>query len=132
MIRDLKMRFKTRWAAFLLIAAILVIKNKHAPGQQDVKLQWLSDRLPAYPTGISWGVPWPEGEVQRDAQFKLETAQGYELPVQSWSTAYWPHGFVKWSGLATIADTESEGPLTLSIVDRDNKQDQDQPVDVHK
>ncbi len=127
MIRDLDMRFKTRWTAFLLIAAILVINNKQALGQQDIKLQWLSDRTPAYPTGVSWGVPWPEGEVQRDAQFKLETAQGHELPVQSWSTAYWPDGSVKWSGLATVTDTESEGPLTLSIVDEE--QDQDQSAD---
>ncbi|MEQ4717212.1 Tat pathway signal sequence domain protein [Nonomuraea sp. B19D2] len=50
--------------------------------------------------GVTWGVPWPRGEVERDAPFALADAEGREVPVQSWVTATWPDGSVKWSAHA--------------------------------
>ena len=38
--------------------------------------------------GVSWGVPWQQGAVGRNATFSL-SAQGKELPVQTWP---WPTG----------------------------------------
>ncbi|MEV4109574.1 Tat pathway signal sequence domain protein [Nonomuraea sp. NPDC049695] len=50
--------------------------------------------------GVTWGVPWPRGTVERDAPFALADADGREVPVQSWVTATWPDGSVKWSAHA--------------------------------
>ncbi|WP_327580876.1 Tat pathway signal sequence domain protein [Nonomuraea sp. NBC_00507] len=50
--------------------------------------------------GVTWGVPWPRGAVERDAPFALADADGREVPVQSWVTATWPDGSVKWSAHA--------------------------------
>lgn len=77
-----------------------------------VVLSLLEENL-SLPTGISWGVPWPQGGVRHDTTFKL-AAQNRELPLQSWPLAYWPDGSVKWSGFATVAPVGLTGPVTLS------------------
>ncbi|MGZ0153131.1 exo-rhamnogalacturonan lyase family protein [Kribbella sp. WER1] len=46
--------------------------------------------------GVSWGVPWPCGTVAEGTRLAL--ADG--TPVQSWTTATWPDGSVKWSAHA--------------------------------
>ncbi|GLH99662.1 exo-rhamnogalacturonan lyase family protein [Phytohabitans aurantiacus] len=46
--------------------------------------------------GTTWGQPWPRGTVARDTPFAL--ADG--TPLQSWVTATWPDGSVKWSAHA--------------------------------
>ncbi|MBG0817182.1 Tat pathway signal sequence domain protein [Planomonospora sp. ID82291] len=43
--------------------------------------------------GVTWGVPWPRGALRPGTPFAL--ADG--TPVQSWTTATWPDGSVKWS-----------------------------------
>ncbi|MFG6198935.1 Tat pathway signal sequence domain protein [Nonomuraea sp. JJY05] len=50
--------------------------------------------------GVTWGVPWPRGAVERDAPFALADPEGREVPVQSWVSATWPDGSVKWSAHA--------------------------------
>jgi hypothetical protein len=80
---------------------------------QKVELNWLGDAPPLVPAGIAWGVPWAKGAVRRAATFSL-TAQGKELPIQSWPLAYWPDGSIKWSGFATVAPAALAGPIVLS------------------
>jgi len=46
--------------------------------------------------GVTWGVPWARGAVAQGSQFAL--ADG--TPVQSWTTATWPDGSVKWTAHA--------------------------------
>jgi len=46
--------------------------------------------------GTTWGLPWPRGMVTPPTPFAL--ADG--TPVQSWITATWPDGSVKWSAHA--------------------------------
>lgn len=111
------MNLRIKGLLFLLTAAFLLAAQSQQVQAQQTELQWLSGSPPAYPTGVSWGVPWPEGVIQKDAEFVLHTPAGRELPVQTWPTAYWPDGSVKWSGLAAIADSESTGPLTLSVAE---------------
>jgi hypothetical protein len=121
------MNFRIKGLLSLLAAAcLLAVQSQQTQAQQTAELQWLSDSPPAYPTGISWGVPWPEGAVQKNAEFELQTSTGRELPVQTWPIAYWPDGSIKWSGLAAIADSESTSPLTLSVTDEEPEQP-DQP-----
>ncbi|MFD1542957.1 exo-rhamnogalacturonan lyase family protein [Nonomuraea guangzhouensis] len=60
-------------------------------------LNWL-DR-PA-DQGVTWGVPWRRGAVEGAAGFALADLEGRAVPVQSWVTATWPDGSVKWSAHA--------------------------------
>ncbi|GAA1578095.1 Tat pathway signal sequence domain protein [Kribbella sancticallisti] len=56
-------------------------------------VQWLE--TPAR-QGVTWGVPWCRGTVGADSTFALAD----DTPVQSWVTATWPDGSVKWSAHA--------------------------------
>ena len=81
---------------------------------ERITLSWLGEQPPLVSTGVSWGVPWPQGEVRRGATFSL-SAQGKDLPVQTWPLAYWPDGTIKWSGFATVVPAGMTGPVTLEF-----------------
>ncbi len=83
-----------------------------AAAPEPVALHWLGE-APPMPTGASWGVPWARGAVRKDQLFRLATADGRALPLQSWPLAYWPDGSLKWTGFATVADAGAVGPLKL-------------------
>ncbi len=80
----------------------------------DITLHWLGDATPATAAGISWGVPWPKGAVQKNQAFTLMNPAGEALPLQTWPLASWPDGSVKWSGFATIAGAQASGPFKLT------------------
>jgi len=84
-----------------------------AVAPSNVALSLLGENPPLLPTGISWGVPWAQGAVARGATFSL-SAQGANLPLQTWPLAYWPDGSLKWSGFATVVPAGFAGPATLS------------------
>jgi hypothetical protein len=67
-----------------------------------VKTRWL-EGTPSYFGGVTFGLPWPRG--QHLANETIFTASGDAL-LQSWATAYWPDGSLKWTGHA-LAATES-------------------------
>src|SRR5215813_8977831 len=83
-----------------------------APGEISIGL--LDGKALTLDSGVSFGVPFAEGSVKRDATFSLST-EGRHLPVQSWPLAYWPDGSLKWSGLATVVPAGLATPLSLSI-----------------
>lgn len=72
-----------------------------------VKIRWLSEPA-ALPAGVTWGMPWREGELLRDETLVLH-AQGGSLPpaLQTWPMAYWPDGSVKWTAHAAAMPAES-------------------------
>ncbi|MEU4233105.1 Tat pathway signal sequence domain protein [Nonomuraea sp. NPDC026600] len=74
-------------------------------------LNWL-DR-PAE-QGVTWGVPWRRGAVERAAVFALAGPEGRPVPVQSWVTATWPDGSVKWSAHAIGPQAEPAAPYELT------------------
>ena len=94
---------------FLALALVALAPARAA----DVSLHLLDDKALALDSGVSFGVPWPQGAVGRGSTFSLN-AQGKDLPVQSWPLAYWPDGSVKWSGIATVVPAGLTGPVTLS------------------
>ncbi|MGO9641766.1 MAG: Tat pathway signal sequence domain protein [Candidatus Acidiferrales bacterium] len=99
-----------------LLAAAVPDQKPVTPAPSDpstITLSWLGERPPLVPAGISWGVPWPQGAVGRGSAFSL-SAQGTELPVQTWPLAYWPDGSLKWSGFATVVPPGLASPVTLS------------------
>ncbi|MDY0961047.1 Tat pathway signal sequence domain protein [Massilia sp. CFBP9026] len=80
-----------------------------APG--SVELSWLEGR-PGLMTGATFGVPWPRGALRNDQAFVLSGDNG-DLPCQSWPTAYWPDGSLKWTAHALPAMDAAPGRLRL-------------------
>ena len=69
-------------------------------------LQWLETPCRQ---GVSWGVPWPRGTVAEGTQFALSDG----TPVQSWTTATWPDGSIKWSAHAIGPSEHPESSYEL-------------------
>jgi hypothetical protein len=84
----------------------------------EATVNWLEQKGPAVTTGVSFGVPWPQGAVKPGQPLVLTSTDGGTLPVQSWPLAYWPDGSLKWSGLATLASPTQAGPFTVKTVDQ--------------
>ena len=98
-------------AALLCCASVFAAKT---PAPATATMHWLED-APGMPVGVSWGIPWKQGEVKTTQVFELKAADGAVLPVQTWPMAYWPDGSVKWSGVATSVAGE-QGPYTITAV----------------
>jgi hypothetical protein len=81
---------------------------------ENVSLSLPDGKALSLDSGVSFGVPWPQGAVGRGSTFSL-SAEGRHLPVQSWPLAYWPDGSLKWSGFATVVPAGLAGPVTLSL-----------------
>jgi hypothetical protein len=79
---------------------------------QQIKSDWLEGK-PALPVGVTWGVPWKQGVLQRDQPLSASTATGRKIPLQSWTTAYWPDGSVKWTAHAGCLSPEDGTGLQL-------------------
>ncbi|HWA24185.1 MAG TPA: hypothetical protein VG734_00825 [Lacunisphaera sp.] len=99
------------WLAGLFCIGVLAPAAEHP---EPVTLNWLDHTPPATAANVSWGVPWPKGTVPAGAPFRLATADGKRLEIQSWPLAFWPDGSVKWSGHALTAPTGLAGPFTLT------------------
>jgi hypothetical protein len=80
---------------------------------QPVALNWLDKTPPPSEQGVTWGVPWAKGKVQKGTTFAL-TSGGRPVPVQSWPLAYWPDGSLMWTGHAISAAPDTAGPLQLA------------------
>ena len=82
-----------------------------------MKLTWLEGR-PTTAAVTTWGTPWPKGAVPANQSFALKAADGSAVPLQSWPTAYWPDGSLKWSAHAIAVDAPAEsytlGPGTTA------------------
>ena len=82
-----------------------------------MKLTWLEGK-PTTAAVTTWGTPWPKGAVPANQSFALTAADGSAVPLQSWPTAYWPDGSLKWSAHAIAVDAPAEsytlGPGTAA------------------
>jgi hypothetical protein len=87
------------------------VENK--PGV--VELHWVEGAAPAVDAGVSWGVPWREGEIRRDTTFAIDDALGRSVAAQDWPLAYWPDGSVKWTGFAAEGSDRERDRLTLRV-----------------
>jgi hypothetical protein len=85
---------------------------------QTVKLHWLNKNPPPVSTGVTWGVPWKEGVLKREEELRLYTDSGEVVPMQSWPTAYWPDGSVKWSAHAVTSSLSASVPELASAPTR--------------
>lgn len=83
-----------------------------APAPKSVSLNLLDGKL-AMDAGVSFGVPWGQGEVKKSDVFSLGV-KDKRLPLQSWPLAYWPDGSIKWSGFATVLPAGLSESVRLS------------------
>jgi hypothetical protein len=95
-------------------ATVPAAKPAPTPVGDGAALHWLEGKAPATTAGATWGVPWPRGRFAKDATFALRTAGGEAVPVQSWPTAYWPDGSLKWTAHTIGADAGREDTLILA------------------
>jgi hypothetical protein len=84
---------------------------------QPVKLKWLGTK-PELDAGVTWGVPWKRGELDREERLYLVNDEGRGQEIQSWPTAYWPDGSVKWT--AHAASLQDSLTSTYSLIKSDN------------
>ncbi len=85
-----------------------------APQPARGSIRWLDGSAPALNNGATWGMPWPRGAVANGSAFALRDASGNPLPVQSWSTAFWPDGSLKWTAHAVPAGIGINDGLELA------------------
>src|SRR4051794_19612078 len=101
----------------VFLAALFLISLQSRPSSaadtSGVKLNWLDAAAPATTQPVSWGVPWPQGQVKKDTTFTLSGGKGDTIPVQTWPLAYWPDGSLKWTGHAAAVPAGAEG-LTIT------------------
>lgn len=98
------------------LLAALVASPRALAAPAPIEVGWLGAAPAPVSTGVSWGVPWSQGTVQKNQSFALTSAAGKMLPLQTWPLAYWPDGSLKWSGFATVAGPEETGSLKLASV----------------
>ncbi|KAK9416867.1 hypothetical protein SUNI508_09339 [Seiridium unicorne] len=75
----------------------------------SVTVRWL-EGTPVANFGSTFGLPWPRGKYPAETtSFTGTTADGGEVQLQSWVTAYWRDNSIKWTGHAIAAtDTAAD------------------------
>ena len=76
-----------------------------------VPLQWIGE-TPRQDKAVSFGVPFDKGEVFPENKLRLSAESGEDIPIDTWTLAYWPDGSVKWGGIAGVIPAGTE-KLTL-------------------
>lgn len=98
------------WFGFRTTWSRTRITNFRYSGQvsdNTVSLHWIGD-TPSEDCAVSFGVPFKQGEVKPETRLLLETDQGNRLVLDSWPTAYWPDGSVKWAGVSAVVPAHTD------------------------
>ncbi|KAM0722407.1 hypothetical protein Q7P37_001848 [Cladosporium fusiforme] len=88
-----------------LVAAATLIQGGSAQQFQnntseDVNVRWIDGSAPAYSSGTTFGLPWTRGKLfPNSTNFAISGGNA----LQSWVTAYWNDGSIKWSAHAIPA-----------------------------
>lgn len=100
----------TRLCSLLLLSltlsgsgTVLALENSTT---ESVNIHWLG-QTPTQNTGTTFGLPWAKGKFLPDTTKFTISGDGTSYPLQSWTTAYWPDGSIKWTGHA-IPATDNE------------------------
>lgn len=94
--------------ATMLAAGLRSLPGVAAPtkrgGPVRARAGWVEGRAPTAHAGQTFGMAWPRGRVSARQGWTVRDAEGAALPAQSWVTATWPDGTVKWTAHALPAD----------------------------
>ena len=66
---------------FLLVLGTLFIAQL---GATELSVQWLERTPPAVNVGVSFGVPFKQGEWKRTDVLSAQASQGQRVPAQTW------------------------------------------------
>lgn len=77
-----------------------------------VKVKWLG-KSPIEKGGVTWGIPWEKGTLKKNTVLQASGEDGKEIALQSWPTAYWPDGSIKWT--AHAASFTEEAPREFYV-----------------
>ncbi len=77
-------------------------------------ISWLDGKTPSIQTGSVWGLPWPQGELAAEDPVSLQNESNKSIPLQTWPTAYWPDGSIKWTAHALPANATTTDTLFIS------------------
>ncbi|MDQ8203219.1 hypothetical protein [Pelagicoccus sp. SDUM812003] len=111
---------KSAFAAALPLAANVAstkLMARPAPkeaGPGERAISWLDGSAPEAQTGSVWGLPWPQGELKKHDSLTLKNESGDTLPLQTWHTAYWPDGSIKWTAHAIPAEVKASDTLFVA------------------
>ncbi|MHA6723613.1 exo-rhamnogalacturonan lyase family protein [Sphingomonas sp. RS2018] len=64
--------------------------------------------------GQTFGMAWPQGRVRGTPRFAATGTDGASIPVQSWTTAYWPDRSIKWTAHALPAGQSAPATIRLA------------------
>ena len=78
-------------------------------------VRWIGAK-PSYQKGTTFGVPWPRGKLHpNNTKFTISVPNiDDNIELQTWVTAYWPDGSVKWSGHAISASQDVYEEYTIT------------------
>ncbi|RKL66284.1 hypothetical protein CR203_15425 [Salipaludibacillus neizhouensis] len=96
-----------------------------------MKLTWMEDN-PTQKSGVAWGVPWAKGKLNREDSLVLQKETGELVRIQSWPTAYWPDGSIKWTGQAAVIDGISAKSYELKVTANKTKNEDMSVKDSHQ
>ena len=110
-----------RSIALSLIASLGILRIvdaqqfTNASGFGSVGVRWLG-QTPTYTSGATFGLPWVRGQYSAENLSFSASANGSDVQVQSWVTAYWPDGSVKWSAHSIAASDSIYEEYTVTAV----------------
>ncbi len=84
------------------LPAIATVGDRRRP--VEARAAWVERAAPAAHAGQTFGMAWPRGRVSPRQGWTVRDDAGRALPAQSWITASWPDGSVKWTAHALPAD----------------------------
>lgn len=67
----------------------------------EAPLHWIG-KVPEQARPISFGVPFKQGKIKAGTPLCVQTENGELVEADTWTTAYWPDGSIKWAGMAAV------------------------------
>ncbi|KAL1590282.1 hypothetical protein WHR41_01046 [Cladosporium halotolerans] len=78
---------------------------------ESVNVRWIDGSAPAYNSGTTFGLPWARGKFFPNGTNFAISGDG---ALQSWVTAYWNDGSIKWTGHAIPASEASQESYVIT------------------
>jgi hypothetical protein len=120
-----KCSFLLKSSVFVILALTIpfssaTAKDPKENGTNPIILHWLDNA--ASSTGVTWGVPWKQGQLRKITGFVLKNEDSNVIfQVQSWPLAYWPDGSIKWTAHASVPGGSKSTRLQLIPTQENNK-----------
>lgn len=100
------------WKVWLFLMYVGLSADQGLP-----EIRWLGGESPPVRSGITMGIPWPQGQFVDIPELSIVGNAGASSRVQTWPLAYWPDGSLKWTGHAfTVGDDCDEVKLVEGVV----------------